>query len=617
MKKAWQAQLNPQQIKAVTFDSGPLLVLAGAGSGKTRVLTQRAVFLIQEKGLRPENILLVTFTNKAAEEMRRRIQHLLTSNHKLSTMSHLPFAGTFHSFCAKVLRREGHFLGLSPAFVIYDETDQLETIKQALENLQIDARRWSPKSILHIISQAKNELISPSEYAQFARGSFQEVVTKVFITYQKLLRENQSLDFDDLLIFTVKLFQEFPSILNQFHNQFRHILVDEYQDTNKAQYLLTKLLAKHQQLTVVGDASQSIYSWRGANFRNLLNLANDFPSLTTIYLEQNYRSTQIILNAAHAVIKHNRSHPVLKLWTEKKQGEKITLYEAASQRQEAEFIVSEIRKRQCHQPLRFSYNQFAILYRTNAQSRVFEEVFLHHGIPYHLVGGTQFYERKEIKDCLAYLRLLINPKDRVSRKRLEKISKRRLELFLAWQTDLPKRLPPTAELLEQILTVAGYLDRFSPESEQDLARLENIKELGSVAAEFPQLTQFLDNVSLIQQESLPDSATTLQTNHKDAVTLITLHAAKGLEFSTVFLVGMEEGLFPHSRSLLSKEELEEERRLCYVGLTRAKDKLYLTYARRRLWFGSYGSNPVSRFIADLPENLLQFIADFKTHFYLE
>lgn len=611
MDSVWQKNLNSQQLEAITFKNGPLLVLAGAGSGKTRVLIYRAAYLIKKHKLAPENILLVTFTNKAAEEMRVRIQRLLKT-------SKPPFAGTFHSFCAKLLRRDGFGLGISPSFVIYDETDQLEAVKEILKNSK-NTLVWPAKSILSAISQAKNELIKPEEYAQFARGSFQEVVAQVYFAYQKLLKKMQALDFDDLLLKTVELFNLDPSVLENYQSRYFHILIDEYQDTNKAQYQLTKLLARRKQnLTVVGDASQSIYSWRGANFRNLLLLKEDFPRIKTINLEQNYRSSQTILDAAHAVIKHNHSHPILKLWTNRDRGAKITLYEAPSQYREAEFIVSIIEAEKLKKPLKFSFTHYAVLYRTNAQSRVLEEVLIRQSIPYRLVGGTKFYQRREIKDCLAYLRLLFNPKDSISLKRVEKLGKGRLKDFFAWREKLPPKLAQTRKLLEKILDVTRYLDRFDKDNADDLGRIENIKELASVATEFPDLENFLENVSLVQQDFLPQGKAS-SNNQKgvNAVTLMTLHAAKGLEFETVFLVGLEEGLFPHSRSLLSGEELEEERRLCYVGLTRAKTKLYLTYARKRLWFGSRTSNPVSRFVADLPENLLEFCTDPSSLFHLE
>ena len=607
MQANWQKNLNSQQIKAVTFKNGPLLVLAGAGSGKTRVLTHRAAFLIIEKKLLPENILLVTFTNKAAREMGKRLEKLLISGTSKSNFNKLPFAGTFHSFCARVLRKNGHHVGIPPNFVIYDEAEQLETIKQVMQQLKTDPKSWYPKSILTTISQAKNELINAHAYRPLARGTFQKIVSQIYPHYQQLLTDSHALDFDDLLAKTIQLFEDYPKILKTYQQQFQHILVDEYQDTNKAQYQLTKLLAKaHHNLTAVGDASQSIYSWRGADFRNLLNLTRDFPNITTINLEQNYRSSQIILDAAHKIIKHNQSHPILKLWTKRSKGDKITLCEAASQYQEAEFIASMIQTQKTKSPDRFSLNDYAVLYRTNAQSRAIEEALMRYTLPYHLIGGIQFYQRREIKDCLAYLRLIANPKDIVSQTRLEKVGKRQLAQFFQWRKNLPSDLPQTIKLLKTVLEKTKYLNRFNQDDKQDVSRLENIQELISVAAEFPNLHDFLENVSLVQQNYLPNGKKTSQQFSKK-ITLMTLHAAKGLEFPTIFLTGMEEGLFPHSRSLFSKDELEEERRLCYVGITRAKKKLYLTYARRRLYFGSYNNNPVSRFVNDLPEHLLEFI----------
>lgn len=385
-------------------------------------------------------------------------------------------------------------------------------------------------------------------------------------------------------------------------------MVDEYQDTNHAQYVLTKLLAsRYRNLTVVGDCSQSIYGWRGANFRNLINLKSDFPALKIINLEQNYRSTKTILDVAYSVICHNTTHPILKLWTKNEEGEKIYLYEASSEINEAEFIVNQI-SRHLDQ---YRLSDFAILYRTNAQSRVLEEFFLQSGIPYVLVGGTRFYQRKEVKDVLAYLRLIANPKDTVSHVRIEKLGKARLEKFLNWQErnlSKNKRLL-TLDLFDELLKATNYLELYDPKDEEDLARLENINELRSVANEFPDLNDFLENVSLVEQESLPDKPIS-NGNKKEAVTLMTLHAAKGLEFPIVFIVGMEEGLFPHSRSLLNQSELEEERRLCYVGITRAKKKLFLTYARRRLYFGQHSANEVSRFIQDIPEDLIKIANEF-------
>lgn len=594
------AQLNPQQQEAVVYNQGPLLILAGAGSGKTRVLTIKTAYLIQKEKFSPSSLLLVTFTNKAAQEMKQRIAKLLPDS------PHLPWAGTFHSFAAQVLRRSGHHLGLSEKFIIFDEQDQLETIKMALVHLDLSPQKIKPTSILATISQAKNELISPQEYFQYARGPFQKTVSQIYPLYQKLLNRYQALDFDDLLLFAVKLFQKEPTVLSHYQSQFRYLLVDEYQDTNTAQYQLTKLLVnKNHAFCAVGDASQSIYSWRGANYRNLSYLQNDFPDLKILNLEQNYRSTQIILNSANAVIAKNTSHPILRLWTENKKGERITIFEASNELQEAKFIIETIFSLESQNP---NLSNFAILYRTNAQSRLFEEALLKAGIPYLLVGGLRFYERKEIKDCLAYLRLVANPNDLVSYQRAQKIGLKKLEKFFQFLENNPVAKFATGELLDQILSITSYLELYQSKDEEDLARLENIKELHSVASEFPDLYEFLENVSLVQKENLPSRKNRLfwEKNLKpQVVTLSTIHAAKGTEFNTVFLVGMEEGLFPHSRSLFEKEELEEERRLCYVGMTRAKERLYLTLCRRRLYFGQRTQNLPSRFLEDIPPHLVQ------------
>ena len=603
MTKTLLNDLNKDQQEVVIHTEGPTLILAGAGSGKTRVLTYKVAYLIEEKHVDPSNILMVTFTNKAAGEMKERIVRLLSSSQDLRTTNYeLPFAGTFHSLCAKILRKEGNAIGVPVNFLIYDQNDQLDVVKDVMKELDISLKNFNPGAILHTISEAKNELISATEYPQYSRGYFQEVVAQVYLAYQKKLKENTALDFDDLLGVVVRLFQKFPDILGAYQEKYRYILVDEYQDTNKAQYVLSTLLAgRYKNITVVGDASQSIYRFRGADFRNIVNFKTQYPDMKKFHLEQNYRSTQTILDAAHAVISKNTSHPILKLWTEKKEGPAITIYEARTEHDEATFIVTSIL--QSNQP----FNDFAILYRTNAQSRVIEEAFLHAGIPYTLVGGTRFYERKEIKDVLSYLRLVAHPKDTVSLKRIEKIGKKKMEKFIDWReaVDTDKKLIKltTLELLDTILEVSDYLSLYDANVEEEAYRLENIKELRSVATEFPVLSDFLDTVALLEQEPIPDRLE--KTKRTNIVTLMTLHASKGLEFNTIFLIGMEEGLFPHSRSLMDKEELEEERRLCYVGVTRAKEKLYLSYANRRLFFGTRTQNVVSRFIADIPEALLE------------
>ncbi len=588
MSDALLNDLNTDQQEAVKHTDGPVLILAGAGSGKTRVLTYRAAYLIGEKHVSPHNILLLTFTNKAANEMKERLKKLLHT-------SSLPYAGTFHSFCVRVLRVDGKHIGIPDDFVIYDEQDSLDALKEIMKKLDISSKNFNPGAVLHTISEAKNELISAVEYPQYARGYFQETVATVYREYQKFLSENHALDFDDLLMKTVQLFTKQKEILAKYQEKYRYILIDEYQDTNHAQYVISTLLsARYRNICVVGDASQSIYRWRGADFRNIVNFKQDFPDTREFHLEQNYRSTQTILDAAFGVISKNTTHPILKLWTDTHGGEKIVLYEARTEHDEAAFLVQTIL--QASRP----FHDFAILYRTNAQSRVLEEAFLHAGIPYVLVGGTRFYERREIKDVLAYLRLIFNPKDMVSYRRVEKLGLRRLEKFLTI-----KIVPlTTLEILDHILDVTKYLELYDANVEEEAYRLENIKELRSVATEFPKLSEFLETVALVEQEYEPE--TTIREANRDAVTLMTIHAAKGLEFPVVFMIGMEEGLFPHSRSLNDREEIEEERRLCYVGITRAKEKVYLTYANRRLFFGTRTQNMISRFIADMPQHVLEY-----------
>ena len=581
--------LNDQQKLAVTYTSGPLLVLAGAGSGKTKVLTNRVAYFIAKNLIRPENALLLTFTNKAANEMKQRISDITDGN--------TPMTGTFHSFCAKILRIDGRFIGIPVNFIIYDETDQKDAVKQILEKLNLSTDQYNPSSILNGISDAKNQMLTPAEYKNFIRGEWQEVVAKVYEAYEAMLKEIGALDFDDLLIKTVKLFKETPEVLEKWQRTLTHIFVDEWQDTNKIQYSLTKLLVgKGRNITAVGDASQSIYSWRGADYRNINNLVRDYPDIKVVNLEQNYRSTQNILDAANLVISKNTSHPVLKLWTDKKAGAKIKLYSARNGFDEADFIVSETKSLIRQADSQLHYRDIAVLYRTNAQSRVMEESMLHAGIPYTLVGGVRFYDRKEIKDIISYIKYLVNPKDSVSRKRIEKIGIRRFEKLK--EIDSIEGLT-TLDILDAVVQKTDYLSLFQKETEENIARLENLKELRSVATEFPNINDFLENVALVEAGPRNQS--------KDAITLMTLHAAKGLEFPIVFIVGMEEGLFPHSRSLMDTAQLEEERRLAYVGITRAKEILYLTYAASRLYFGEKLSNPPSRFIMDIPENLLENI----------
>ncbi len=598
--------LNPEQKEAVLATDGPMIILAGAGSGKTRVLTYKVMHLLSKRNVAPEEILMITFTNKAAKEMKERMAKMLNA-------SALPWIATFHSMCAKILRRESKYLGFSNRFVIYDSQDQVDAVKEAMARLGISTKDFKPYSVLATISQAKNELLTATEYLNFARGYFQEKVSKIYPMYQTILKENDALDFDDLILHTIKLFRENEKILQRYQAQFRYVLIDEYQDTNRAQYTLTKLLSgRWKNICVVGDFSQSIYSWRGADYKNLMRFKEDFVGTKTFSLSQNYRSTQKILDGASSVISKNTTHPVLKLWTNNPDGEEIELYESGNEQEEADFIIRTVAN------LGFkNLNKVAVLYRTNAQSRVIEEALLHHGLPYLLIGGTRFYDRKEIKDVLSYLRVICNPKDMVAYKRIEKLGKGRLAKFLAYQSSLPENMSDeeieqkdeeilsqvkTIDILDNVLKSTNYLDLYDEKVEEDRARLENIKELRSVAIEFPNLPDFLENVALVEQEYHSDKQE--NSEKKNAITLMTLHAAKGLEFPIVFMIGMEEGLFPHSRALMDKAELEEERRLCYVGMTRAKEKLYLTYARRRLFFGQRNTNTVSRFVLELPEHLI-------------
>lgn len=564
-----------------------MLVLAGAGSGKTRCIVSKVAYLVEEMQVNPERILLLTFTNKAADEMKQRVKKLV--RHDLS------WAGTFHSVCARILRREGGKIGVSRGYVIYDEADSLSNVRAAIKKLEMSERDFRPKSVLHTISSLKNELISALEYPQIAKGVWQEGAARIYLQYQRQMLENQALDFDDLLMKTVELFDKEGEVLNKYANQWQYILIDEYQDTNQAQFVLTKQLASRwRNLCCVGDFSQSIYMWRGADFRNLEKLKDEYKNLKVFNLEQNYRSTQNILDAASGVIANNSGHPVLKLWTDKSGGKKVGLYEALDEKEEARFIVDTINQNQ-------DLSDYAILYRTNAQSRAIEEALIEAGIPYVLVGGVRFYQRREIKDCLAYLRVIANPKDKVSWERIEKLGKRRMEKFRLFLKKT-NRQGRTLTVLDAVLEATGYLDRFDKKDEEDLGRLENIRELRSVAREFKSLEQFLENVALVEQDYMMDNPKKEKNNNK--VTLMTMHAAKGLEFKTVFIVGMEEGLFPHSRSMLERDELEEERRLAYVGMTRAKSQLVLTYTRQRLYFGRRQHNAVSRFIGEIRKDLL-------------
>ena len=591
-------ELNEDQRSAVEYAGSPLLIMAGAGSGKTKTLTYKAAHLIDSGTITPEQLLMVTFTNKAAGEMRERLSKIIGAK--------IPNVGTFHSMSARILRHEAQEVGLSRDFVIYDDSDQESLVKEISNNLEIDPKRFRPRAIMSTISSAKQEMVTPESYQSMAHGPFQEVAAQVYLAYQKQLKVYGAVDFDDLLNLCVKLFQENKTVLTKYQEMFRYIFVDEYQDTNTTQYLFTTLLAnKYKQLTVVGDASQSIYRWRGADYRNMAKLKKDYPNLHEIKLSRNYRSTQNILDAATQVIGNNKNHPILSLWTESGAGEKISLITAYSGSDEAKRIVEEIQQLICGstQGSTPTYNDIALLYRTNAQSRSIEEGFIRAGIPYVLIGGTKFYERKEIKDLLAYLRIVLNSNDGISYKRAEKLGKRKLAQVLNIPHEMDSEAATPSELLDKVIESSQYMTQFDKEVEEDLSRIENIKELQAVASEFGNLTDFLENVALVQSEYYEGE----KKDHKNAVTLMTLHAAKGLEFPIVFLVGLEEGLFPHSRSLMEIEEMEEERRLAYVGITRAKIKLYLSWAKQRTIWGSAGIQNRSRFIDEIDPALIEDI----------
>ena len=604
--------LNDQQIAAVKHFNGPALVVAGPGSGKTRVLTHRVAYLLTEKGVKEDHILCVTFTNKAAGEIKARVKNLISGGQNIT------WSGTFHSVCARILRKHGKEIGIPNDFVIYDTDDQLSIIKQIIRDFGIDPKKFAPRAILETISSAKSELVDPHSYEGYARGFFQRTAAKVYIEYQKRLRSNHALDFDDLLVETVNLLRESEALLNRYQDQFEFILVDEYQDTNKVQYVLTKTLAaKHKNIFVVGDMSQAIYSFRGADYRNILNFQRDYPDSVIYNLEQNYRSTQIILDAAKNVIKNNSSHIKLDLWTQQDGGDKIINYSGYSEAEEAEFIVTQLLTELTNKQ---DFKDIAVLYRTNAQSRNIEEALIKSNIPYKIVGGQRFYARKEIKDVIAYLRVIHNPSDGVSWDRIintpprgigdkskEKLAQNGWDLkeldektklpFSEWNSN--KEDYSTLELMTEVLEKSGYIKWLDDKTEENKQRIENIEELKSVASRFMNLEEFLENVALIE------SSNKTNPDEFNAVTLLTIHASKGLEFPVVFLIGMEEGLFPHSQSLAEIDGIEEERRLCYVAITRAMQKIYLTHAKSRLYFGNIQSNLPSRFLSEIPIELLE------------
>ncbi len=590
--------LNEEQLAAVTHQEGPLLVLAGAGSGKTRVLTYRTEWLIREKKVDPSKIVLLTFTNKAAGEMKERIKKI--GDKKIE----LGFSGTFHTFCAKLLRTYGTNVGVSPGFVIFDSDDSLSTMKGVLKSLSIDPKQSKPGMFLALISKMKNDLVTVKMAEDTAKDYFYRQLAKVWRLYQDSLTRNNAVDFDDLLVKAVDLLK-IERIKNEINQKLEWILVDEYQDTNKAQFELTKQLAGEDgNITAVGDAAQAIYSFRGADYRNLKLLEETYPNLTTVGLPKNYRSTQYILDAAYSVVSNNKNHPTLKLSATREIGSKVNLFEAADEKDEAKYVVDSAKK------IIDREEELAVLYRTNAQSRSLEDELLKRDIPYKLIGGLRFYNRAEVKDLIAYLRLLHNPKEEISRIRIVKIGKRRAAAFDNWLEKLPieeREEEQPGKLLEQIINVTNYLDKFDERDEDDVARIENINELLAVASEYTNVSLFLESAALSE-------ADIKQHRSNAKITLMTVHAAKGLEFDNVFVVGLEEGLFPHSRSMLEggKEEIEEERRLMYVAMTRAKENLTLSFARSRLTYGGRHASIPSRFLAEIPEEYTQRIQGAKS-----
>lgn len=631
--------LNKEQQQAVQHTEGPLLILAGAGSGKTKVLTVRVAYLLAQ-GVNPYEILAITFTNKAAKEMKSRVEGLV------GDVANRIWLSTFHSFCAKFLRFEiDSFLGYNSNFTIYDTSDSQAVIKAALKALNLDDKYYPVGAMIAAISDAKNQLLFTSDFRKQARDFYQQKVADVYEYYERELRKNNALDFDDLLLVAVKLLQSNAAVLDKYSHRFRYVMIDEYQDTNHAQYLLAKLLASHwKNIAVVGDADQSIYAWRGADIQNILDFEKDYPNCTSIKLEQNYRSTKIILDAANAVIDNNEGRPKKNLWTDKTEGAKIQHFTAQSEHEEAAFIGDTIAKK--HDIHDVPYGDMAILYRTNAQSRVLEEALIKRALPYTMVGGTKFYDRKEIKDVLAYLRVLYNPFDDLSLLRIINVPKRsigattvaklqdyarekgtslfmtltQLHLIDSIKGKTKEKLEEfgiliftlvsemedktVLDILESILDRTGYLAQLEESTDpQDQARAENIGELLSVAKDFQDTNPTGTVEDFLEQVALVNDVDSFE-QEESKVTLMTLHAAKGLEFPIVFLGGLEEGLFPHSRTLMNPEEIEEERRLAYVGITRAEKELYISNATTRTVFGRTSSYLPSRFIDEIPEELV-------------
>ncbi len=634
--------LNKEQQEAVKKTEGPLLIMAGAGSGKTRVLTHRIAYLLGEKDVSPRNVLAITFTNKAAREMKERVADIVGPDANEMWIS------TFHSMCVRILRRDIDRIGIDRNFSILDTTDQLSVIKQVLKDLNLDPKKFDPRAMLGTISSAKNELKTAEDYNKTVGSYYDQQTGKVYEKYQKTLRKNQSLDFDDLIMQTLTLFDRVPEVLEYYQRRFQYIHVDEYQDTNHAQYQLVKLLAdRFQNLCVVGDSDQSIYRWRGADIANILSFESDYPNAKVIMLEQNYRSTKSILNAANEVIQQNSGRKPKNLWTDNDDGENIQYYQAPTERDEALYVVNKT-----EEYIRsgdYKYKDVAILYRTNAQSRTIEETFVKANVPYQIIGGTKFYDRKEIKDILAYLRLVSNPNDDISFSRIVNEPKRgigktsleNLQMYAA-QNDLSmyeavgevefvglskkatnalkefgsmvknwhqqQDFLSATDLVEDVLKKTGYEEMLKNEKSLEAqSRLENINEFLSVAQDFEKnnedksLIAFLTDLALIADIDKVDD----DPFADNKVTLMTLHSAKGLEFPIVFLIGMEENVFPHSRSIMDEEEMEEERRLAYVGITRAEKQLFLTHAKMRTLFGKTNMNPISRFIDEIPADLIE------------
>jgi DNA helicase-2/ATP-dependent DNA helicase PcrA len=635
------AELNPAQREAVEAIGGPVLILAGPGSGKTRVITHRVAYLVKVCGVSPHRIMAVTFTNKAAREMQERLTSLVGQAVNDLTL------GTFHAIGARILRRDGQAIGVNPKFVIYDDEDQLSLIKRSLQELKLDPKQYAPHAIASAISAAKSRTMTPADYVQQSRSYFDEIVGRVYEHYQKLLEQSSALDFDDLLVRTVYLFRQHPEILSRYQSRYLHILVDEFQDTNLVQYELIRQLGdKHRNICVVGDPDQSIYSWRFADLRNILSFEKDYPEAKVVFLEQSYRSTQLILETASNVISANRQRKPNKLWTKNEPGEPLKVVETYTEQEEAQFVVSEIER--LVERGEASLSDFAVMYRTNAQSRALEEAFIRYGTPYKLVAGTRFYQRREVKDIVAYLRLIQNPNDNVSLLRIISIPQRGIgeqtqAKLSAWARSLgtsqyealkllvkpeDKESPFTphitriltafvtmmeelvaqssqlnlVELFDQLIDSIGY-QRYLSNEPQGEERWENVMELRTVAEEYRSLkppeglSTLLEGVALVSDvDSLDESVS--------AVTLITLHQAKGLEFPVVFIVGMEEGLLPHFKSLDDPTQMEEERRLCYVGITRAKKQVYLVRAFRRNLMGRSLVSQPSRFLQDIPAHLM-------------